>query len=30
VQRLGSAGLDKDASVVIATIQRVYSLFTGR
>jgi type I restriction enzyme, R subunit len=30
VQRLGSAGLDKDASVVIATIQRVYSLLTGR
>jgi type I restriction enzyme R subunit len=30
VQRLGPAGLDKDASVVIATIQRVYSLLTGR
>ena len=29
VQRLGPAGLDKDASVVIATIQRVYSLLTG-
>src|SRR6201997_3690507 len=29
-QRLGPAGLDKDASVVIATIQRVYSLLTGR
>jgi type I restriction enzyme, R subunit len=29
-QRLGSAGLDKDASVVIATIQRVYSMLTGR
>jgi type I restriction enzyme, R subunit len=30
VQRLGPTGLDKDASVVIATIQRVYSLLTGR
>ena len=30
VQRLGPAGLDKDASVVIATIQRVYSLLSGR
>jgi type I restriction enzyme R subunit len=30
VQRLGPAGLDKDAAVVIATIQRVYSLLTGR
>ena len=30
VQRLGSAGLDKDAAVVIATIQRVFSLLTGR
>src|SRR5271169_5299306 len=30
VQRLGTAGLDKDASVVIATIQRVYSVLTGR
>ena len=30
VQRLGPAGLDKDASVVIATIQRVYSMLTGR
>ena len=30
VQRLGPAGLDKDASVVIATIQRVYSVLTGR
>jgi type I restriction enzyme R subunit len=29
VQRLGTAGLDKDASVVIATIQRVYSALTG-
>ena len=26
----GPAGLDKDAAVVIATIQRVYSLLTGR
>ena len=30
VQRLGPAGPDKDASVVIATIQRVYSMLTGR
>jgi type I restriction enzyme, R subunit len=30
IQRLGPAGLDKDASVVIATIQRVYSVLTGR
>jgi type I restriction enzyme R subunit len=30
VQRLGPTGLDKDAAVVIATIQRVYSLLTGR
>jgi type I restriction enzyme R subunit len=30
VQNLGSGGLDRDASVVIATIQRVYSLLTGR
>ena len=30
VQRLGRAGLDKDGAVVIATIQRVYSLLTGR
>jgi type I restriction enzyme, R subunit len=30
VQRLGPAGLDKDAAVVIATIQRVYSILTGR
>ena len=29
VQRLGSGGLDKDASVVIATIQRVFSVLTG-
>lgn len=30
VQKLGSAGLDKDAQVVISTIQRVYSVLTGR
>jgi len=30
VQKLGAAGLDKDASVVIATIQRVYSVLTGK
>lgn len=30
VQRLGSAGLDKDAQIVIATIQRVYSVLTGK
>ena len=30
VQRLGSAGTDKSASVVISTIQRVYSVLTGR
>jgi type I restriction enzyme R subunit len=30
IQRLGPAGLDKDASIVIATIQRVYSMLTGR
>src|SRR5271166_6466471 len=30
IQRLGPAGLDKDASVVIATIQRVYSVLSGR
>lgn len=29
-QALGPAGLDKAASVVIATIQRVYSVLTGR
>ena len=29
VQRLGAAGLDKDAAVVIATIQRVFSVLTG-
>lgn len=30
VQKLGAAGLDKDAQVVIATIQRVYSALTGK
>lgn len=30
VQKLGAAGLDKDAQIVIATIQRVYSVLTGR
>jgi type I restriction enzyme R subunit len=30
VQRLGPAGLDKDTAVIIATIQRVYSVLTGR
>jgi type I restriction enzyme R subunit len=30
VQKLGTAGLDKDAAVVISTIQRVYSVLTGR
>src|SRR5437762_675462 len=30
VQRLGPAELDKDAAVVIATIQRVYSVLSGR
>ena len=30
VQRLGPAGLDKDVAVVIATIQRVYSVLSGR
>ena len=30
VQKLGPAGLDKDAQVVIATIQRVYSMLTGK
>lgn len=29
VQKLGSAGLDKDAQVVVATIQRVYAGLTG-
>jgi type I restriction enzyme, R subunit len=30
VQRLGPSGLDPSAAVVIATIQRVYSVLTGR
>ncbi len=30
VQKLGAAGLDKDAQIVVATIQRVYSVLTGR
>lgn len=30
VQKLGAAGLDKDAQVVVATIQRVYSVLAGR
>ena len=30
VQKLGPAGLDQDAQVVIATIQRVYSVLTGK
>jgi type I restriction enzyme R subunit len=30
VQRLGPAGLDKSSAVVISTIQRVYSMLTGR
>lgn len=30
VQKLGAAGLDPDAQVVVATIQRVYSVLTGR
>ncbi|MGH6714771.1 MAG: DEAD/DEAH box helicase family protein [Bradyrhizobium sp.] len=30
VQKLGAAGLDKDAQVVIATIQRVYSVLAGK
>src|SRR5438552_12058254 len=30
VQRLGAAGLDNSASVVIGTIQRVYAMLTGR
>jgi type I restriction enzyme R subunit len=29
VQRLGPAGLDQSAAVVVATIQRVYSVLTG-
>jgi type I restriction enzyme R subunit len=30
VQNLGPAGLDNDAQVVVATIQRVYSILTGK
>ncbi|CAN5918079.1 type I restriction-modification enzyme R subunit C-terminal domain-containing protein [soil metagenome] len=30
VQKLGAAGLDKEAQFVVATIQRVYSVLTGR
>jgi type I restriction enzyme R subunit len=30
VQKLGAAGLDKDAQIVISTIQRVYSVLTGK
>jgi type I restriction enzyme R subunit len=30
VQKLGPAGLDKDAQVVVATIQRVYSALMGK
>jgi len=30
VQKLGPAGLDKDAQVVIATIQRVFSVLSGK
>lgn len=30
VHKLGGAGLDKDAQVTVATIQRVYSVLTGR
>ena len=30
VQKLGAAGLDRDAEIVVATIQRVYSVLTGR
>ena len=30
VQKLGAAGLDKNAAIVIATIQRVYSVLTGK
>jgi type I restriction enzyme, R subunit len=30
VQKLGSGGLDKDAQIVVATIQRVYSVLTGK
>ncbi|MER8968528.1 DEAD/DEAH box helicase family protein [Mesorhizobium sp. M0808] len=30
VQKLGAAGLDKDSQVVVATIQRIYSVLTGK
>ena len=30
VQKLGPAGLDNNAAVVISTIQRVYSVLTGK
>ena len=30
VQKLGAAGLDRDAQVVVATIQRVYSVLSGK
>lgn len=30
VQKLGSAGIDRDAQIVVSTIQRVYSLLTGK
>lgn len=30
VQKLGGAGVDKDAQVVVSTIQRVYAALTGR
>ncbi|MBB4567822.1 DEAD/DEAH box helicase family protein [Rhizobium leucaenae] len=30
VQKLGNAGIDKDAQIVVATIQRVYSVLTGK
>lgn len=30
VQKLGSAGLDDNSAIVIATIQRVYSVLTGK
>lgn len=30
VQKLGGAGLDKNAQIVVATIQRVYSVLTGK
>ena len=30
VQKLGAAGLDKDAQIVVATIQRVFSVLSGK